>query len=237
MNIVILAGGTGSIALQTGLYNLLDAHLDGVNTKILINGYDNGLSTGTVRKVLDGKILGPSDVRKNQTTRLKLENPLSPWIAFLDIRFSEPAALARSFCQFELAKLKSMFTAEYVNENRLNFSLIKEAIDAFFDTPAALLVDYSDFSLANIVYAGLAKANNNSLRAAATIMAKILKIKDNVILNSDESLFLGAISKSGVKVRDESDIVCWGNKEDPFVDCFFTDVGGLPVVPELCHEA
>jgi 2-phospho-L-lactate transferase/gluconeogenesis factor (CofD/UPF0052 family) len=237
MKILIIAGGTGSIALQTGLYNLLDKNLDGIDTKILVNAYDNGLSTGAVRKVLDGKILGPSDVRKNQTTRLKLENPFSPWLAFLDIRFSEQALAARSFCQYELLKLQSIFTPEFVQANKLNFALVKEAIDTFFETPASLLIDYSDFSLANIVYAGFAKANGNSLRKAAAIMASILGIKDNVILNSDESLFLGAISKNGVKVRDESDIVCWGNKEDPFVDCFFTDVNGIGALPELCKEA
>src|ERR1039458_7341154 len=105
MNIVILAGGTGSIALQTGLYNLLDSHLDGVDTKILINGYDNGMSTSAVRQVMGRKILGPSDVRKNQTTRLELENPKSPWLKFLNIRFTVESSKAQNFCFEKISEL------------------------------------------------------------------------------------------------------------------------------------
>ena len=62
MKIVIVAGGTGSIALQSGLYRLIDQEFDGVDTKVLVNAYDNGLSTGAVRRVMGGRILGPSDV-------------------------------------------------------------------------------------------------------------------------------------------------------------------------------
>src|SRR5271168_5393702 len=106
MNIVILAGGTGSIALQTGLYELLDKQLDGIDTKVIVNAYDNGLSTGAVRKVMDGKILGPSDVRKNQTTRLALEKPKSHWLPFLNIRFTVESSKARSFCHDQVTRLE-----------------------------------------------------------------------------------------------------------------------------------
>lgn len=245
MNIVILSGGTGSIALQKGLYALLDENLDGINTKVIVNAYDNGLSTGAVRQVMNGKILGPSDVRKNQTTRLELENPSSPWLKLLNIRFTKPSDEAKAFCHSAVdtldLELYDMPAADKYLNGMTNVmkktQFVREAIDAYFRSPLANKIDYNDFSLANIIYAGFAAANGNSLRAAAKIMASIMGIGDNVILNDDTSLFLGAITKSGKRITDEGDIVSWGSHEDPIVDVFFTDHTGFQRPPLLCDEA
>lgn len=235
MNIVIFAGGTGSIALQTGLYELLDSRFDGIDTKVIVNAYDNGLSTGAVRRVMNGQILGPSDVRKNQTTRLTLENPHSPWLKFLNIRFTVESAKAKAFCEEKVEELASILKAQRMDTSGIE--TVRGAVDAFFNTPISSNIDYDDFSIANIVYAGLAKQNDFSLRAAASAMAKVMGIKDNVLLNDDTSLFLGAITKSGLKITDEGDIVSWGNEEDPFVQVFFTDETGMMMKPVLCNEA
>lgn len=235
MNIVILAGGTGSIALQTGLFQLLDSRFDGVNTKVIVNAYDNGLSTGVVRRVFGGAILGPSDIRKNQSTRLKLENPKSPWNKFLDIRFTVETSAAREYCLSQVAAFnRALGGGEVLSPVT---TPLKDAIDVFFECPIAKKIDYTDFALANIIYAGLARANNNSIRRAAGIMASLMEIPDNVILNDDKSLFLGAITKSGIRVTDEGDIVSWGKQDDPFVDIFFTDAAGNETMPVLCQEA
>jgi 2-phospho-L-lactate transferase/gluconeogenesis factor (CofD/UPF0052 family) len=236
MNIVILAGGTGSIAIQTALYNSLEQIGDkgDVDIKILVNAYDAGLSTGAVRRVMNGDILGPSDVRKNQTTRLKLEHPVSPWHKFLDIRFSKPATEVEAFCIQQINTLQKELE-DY--ELPSNLSVIDKAVGSYFNAPLATKIDYYDFSLANIIYAGLARMHKNSLRAAAREMAKLLGIKDNVLLNDDTSLFLGAITKSGIRVTDEGDIVSWGRMDDPFVDIFFTDSRGNESKPVLCNEA
>ena len=229
MKILIMTGGTGSIALQTGIYSMLERH-PGLQVKVLTNAYDNGKSTGTVRKVLNGKILGPSDVRKNQTTRLKLENPESIWNKFLDIRFDKPANEVKEFCLGQLNEIANRI-------DRNSYQVISRAITTYFDQPLALKVDYTDFSLANIIYAGLAAANGNSLRQAASIMAGVLEIEDNVILNDDKSLFLGAISKNGHRLTDEGDIVEWGKMDDPLVDIFFYDADGNESAPRLNTEA
>ena len=68
-------------------------------------------------------------------------------------------------------------------------------------------------------------------------MATLMGIKDNVLLNDDTSLFLGAITKNGRRINDEGDIVSWGNKDDPFVDVFFTNAEGANDTPVLCQEA
>lgn len=232
MNILIVAGGTGSIQIQKGLAAYVDG-LQGVKTRVLVNAYDNGLSTGAVRTVVNGNILGPSDVRKNQTTLLKIVDPKSPYHALLDIRFTIATAEAREFC---LAKIAELPTGGVVTE--FNRTLLKEAVEVYFRQKLSMSIDYNDFALANIIYAGFAIANGNSLRQAAAIMAGIMGLPtDCVILNDDRSMFLGAVTKSGVRLHDEGDIVKWGKIDDPIVDVFFTDSLGAETSPTLCAEA
>lgn len=237
MKIVIIAGGTGSVALQRGIFNGLESKVEGVDVKVIVNAYDNGLSTGAVRTVCGGKILGPSDVRKNHTTRLKLEcNEKSPWIPFLDMRFTTTAESAKRFCYVAIDEL-GMQLAKICHQSADKMHMLKDAVDMFFQAPLSMSIDYTDFSLANIIYAGLARSYNNSLRSAASQMAYLIGIKDNVLLNDDYSLFLGAITKSGKQITDEGDIVSWGDTTDPFVDVFFTDAKGESAKPMLCREA
>lgn len=232
MNILIVAGGTGSIQIQNGLAEFTK-DLQGVKTRVLVNAYDNGLSTGAVRTVVNGDILGPSDVRKNQTTLLKIVDRDSPYHALLDIRFTISTAEAREFC---LAKIAELPSGGVVTE--FNRTLLREAVDVYFRQKLSMSIDYNDFALANIIYAGFAIANGNSLRQAASIMARIMGLPtDCVILNDDRSMFLGAVTKSGIRLYDEGDIVKWGKIDDPIVDVFFTDSRGQETSPVLCDEA
>ncbi len=61
MNVVIFTGGNGNANL---IKHLKDIPF--VNLSLLINGYDDGLSTGIIRSANRG-MLGPSDFRKNFT--------------------------------------------------------------------------------------------------------------------------------------------------------------------------
>lgn len=252
MKIVILAGGTGSIALQKGLFDLIERSVDGIDVKVLVNGYDDGLSTGLVRRVVGGTILGPSDIRKNQTTRLQLQvdsKIADPWLNFLNIRFTSPSSEAKQYCLDEVANLRRSLTEALghsspkdsmyqIDEDRVDkLQLIREAIETYFRFPLSTKIDYNDFSLANIIYAGFASANGNSMRMAAKIMAGILGIDDCVIINDDKSLFLGAVTKSGMRIMDEGDIVSWGNAEDPIVDVFFSNTEGEDSCPVLNAES
>jgi 2-phospho-L-lactate transferase/gluconeogenesis factor (CofD/UPF0052 family) len=232
MKVLIVAGGTGSIALQTGLFGLFKESTDKVDVKVLVNAYDNGLSTGAVRRVMGGNILGPSDVRKNQTTRYSLKHRHllhsggSALLSLLDKRITVASQDAQRYVLDEIASAR-------LDSSRV----LQNAVKTFFANPLADKIDYTDFALANIIYAGLAAQNNNSLRAAAKIMANVLTIEDHVILNDDKSLFLGGITRNGIRVTDEGDIVSWNNPDDPFVDIFFTNAQGEEDTPVLCDEA
>ena len=223
------------MALQRGLYDALDARLDGIQTRIIVNAYDNGLSTGAVRRALRGQILGPSDVRKNHTTRLQLLNPNSPWLKLLKERFTGETSTARGICFAGIMELK-----QHLGQQRHATEccdILCAAIEEYFKAPLANRVEYADFSLSNVIYAGLAGMHGFSLRTAATRMAGLMGIADHVLLNDDRSLFLGAVTRTGRRVADEGEIVRWDDESDPLVDVFFVDFEGRETLPDLCTEA
>src|SRR5512132_1779524 len=88
LRVVLFSGGRGSGALTTALIRM-----PGVDLTLAINGYDDGASTGEVRRFL-GDSLGPSDFRKNASrvaTALGIADPAL--VAILDERL--PAATGR----------------------------------------------------------------------------------------------------------------------------------------------
>lgn len=233
MNVLIFSGGTGSIALQTGFAN---SYPNLINVKVLTNCYDNGKSTGAVRQVYNGKILGPSDLRKNQTTQYKLKMNLflgttDPLYSFLEKRFDSESSKAHGLCLTELCALQKIINSQ-------SYDILKSAIDHFFDQPKSKQIAYNDFSLSNIVYAGLAGQNNNSMITAGKIMAGILDLpEDGVILNDDKSLFLRAETESGRHILDEGEIVDWNNSNDKIKRVYFVDSHGTHDNPILNQES
>jgi len=238
MNIVIFSGGTGSINLQKGLKEFLT---ENDNYSVIINCYDNGKSTGAVRKVMHGKILGPSDLRKNQEVRSLLSSTLNGSIlmelkSFLDIRGE--ATSAEEFRKLMINKLLS----SSLIEKKL---LLENAINAFFNNPEAENITYTDFSYANVIYAGLSSGklkdildDSYSLERAGRLMESVLGIKeDSVTLISDDSLFLQAITKNGDIILDEGDIVQWNNSENPIVDIQLVNTEGDKKIPEISNKS
>src|SRR5437870_7766303 len=88
VRVVLFSGGRGSGVLSKQLVK--DPH---IRLTLAINGYDDGASTGEVRRFL-GASLGPSDFRKN-ASRLALELATCPpsLVEMLDARL--PDGLSR----------------------------------------------------------------------------------------------------------------------------------------------
>ncbi|MBI1860030.1 MAG: YvcK family protein [Deltaproteobacteria bacterium] len=85
IKICIFAGGRGSATIA-------DALLDHprIDLTILVNAYDDGLSTGQLRRFIPG-MLGPSDIRKNYSRMLRSESPSQVALrTLLEYRFPTP---------------------------------------------------------------------------------------------------------------------------------------------------
>lgn len=243
MKIVIFTGGTGSTELQKGLNYIYGENLD---LHLVTNAYDNGMSTGLVRKVADGKILGPSDLRKNQflQAKLYLENFskkedtvfYKKLITFLEERISKESI--ENVCDYIRNRLDDIFYSSTDNQLKIKIC-IESAISTFFAMHLSKKIDYIDFSIANILYTGLAIQNGYSLKNAGIEMAKKILpgIQPNrVVLSSDENLYLTAVTQSGRMIMDEGDIVKWNDSFNPIVDIKLVDENGIEKIPELDLE-
>lgn len=232
MKVVLFSGGTGSKAIQRGLKELYGDSLD---LHIVVNAYDNGLSTGAVRKILNGRILGPSDLRKNQFYQSSLYGKFKgseELLKGLETRFD---AKGRN------EALEICLEVAYLIEDLIDQEFIEDAIKKFFDNPVAGIIDYTDFSIANVFYAALAEKFEYSLEKAGEWFSdKILGIpKDRVLLISDESLFLMAETQLGNFIVDEGDLVQWSRSDDKITNIFLVGPDGerrVPAVNFKIHE-
>jgi len=216
MKVLVISGGSGSTEIQKGLKNYP------IDLTILVNGYDNGKSTGLIRQVFNGKILGPSDIRKNQFLQYKLEHN-DNLIEYLDHRFSSDNP--------------QKYIENYWKDKNIPI-FFKKIIQRYFENDNAHKIVYNDFSIGNIIYGQLAYENDFSMQKAADIMKEQLKISANIIVNSDQSLFLYAITESGKIITDEADIVDYNNKDDKIKNIYFLDENGNKIYnPDLSDRA
>ena len=242
-NIVILSGGTGSIALQEGFSEIYGN--DNYNLDIVINAYDNGKSTGVCRKIFDSKILGPSDLRKNHMTQFKLQHSS----ALKDFS-SKESVLYRLFnLRFSASSREEYYqkACELLENDRKSIGekdtfYLKSLLDYFFFEDingkwreSLEEVKFDDFSIANIFYSSCAALNDYSLRLAGRDMASILGIKDNVHLISDVNLYLQAKTQSGKIIKDEGEIVAWDNPNDKITDVILLK-DGKEYIPSVDEE-
>jgi|TARA_Y100000310_G_scaffold224926_1_gene226812 2-phospho-L-lactate transferase/gluconeogenesis factor (CofD/UPF0052 family)/hydroxymethylpyrimidine pyrophosphatase-like HAD family hydrolase len=211
IRIVIFSGGRGATNIHKGLrHHFKDK---GIRASIvhLINAYDDGLSTGAVRQLIPGGMLGPSDVRKLQFMQYEVEGGEKAVIDFFNFRFknhqNEFFNQIKDISKGQYPKCAlGRLTANLPNEVR---DLTKMALSFIVSLPEFRSLRFDDFSLANLVYAGLAGTQNNSIQSAELIMREVLNLRDPVVVNSLTNAFLFALTEDGKLLRDEGSIVSY----------------------------
>lgn len=222
MNIVILSGGSGNDALMQGLIN----HGYANNIKVITNAYDNGKSTGICRVITN--TLGVSDIRKNhfRMYKNKYKNNLNQgFVEFYSGRFD----LGENPEQFCIEKLENW-----------GLSFLTGYIEAFFELPLAKEFDYKDFSISNIVYSAM--YTRIGYEATHKYFCDLLGIKDFVILNSLDNVYISAITYNDNLVRGEENIVEYKNSNDPIVrirysNDYYNGISLNPKAIEAIEEA
>ena len=191
LGVVVFSGGRGSGALVRQL-----VARQGVALTIAINGYDDGASTGQVRRFL-GDSLGPSDFRKN-AARLARElgtAPL-PLIDALDERL--PAAVSASQALDTLASLVRIHP------------LLAPAVAAFTQELSRTgPFEFGDCSVGNIVFAGTYLATGRDFNRAVDHYCALLGLPPGVIENVTDgrNAHLVALDAGGRLLRTEEAIV------------------------------
>ena len=208
MKITLFSGGRGNKNLITEL-SKLDKNFD---IRIIINGYDDGLSTGELRDYL-GNILGPSDFRKC----ISYLGKNTDTVKLCDYRL--PVGSTRSDFQ--------KFTETVSNEN------IKNLLKYFDEFVGDSKFNYSDCAIGNIVFSSLF-IQHNDFQETVDEYAILLGVPSNFrIINVDKGVSrrLVALLTDGTYLQDESSIVNLDHKTK-ISDFFFIPYGERLSLPK-----
>lgn len=211
LRVVLFSGGRGSGAL--GRLLIRDPRID---LTIAINGYDDGASTGEVRRFL-GACLGPSDFRKN-ASRLAAELKTAPddLIALLDNRLPVP-------CDATMARR----TLHALPETRQPWRAdVARRLDAFFaelDRTGRPFV-FADCSVGNLVFAGGFLLAGRDFNAAVEDYCGLLGLPSGLIVNVTDGTdaYLVALDTSGEVLASEEAVVD-AKRQNRIDDIFLID--------------
>ncbi|MFF0861446.1 2-phospho-L-lactate transferase CofD family protein [Nonomuraea sp. NPDC003560] len=240
---VLFSGGRGGSSIARGL-----VRTPGTTLSVVINGYDNGSSTGMLRRYLPG-MLGPSDFRKNLLLHLDAGTPAqAAMIALLEHRlppgatYHDLAAIIRALAAPESAE-GSPSDGIGGHQDRRMFAALPartraEAVRDLSFMTGRLGRDPEELALAgcalgNLLFAGaylrLGEDFNAAVRACAATFRSPARLLN---VTNGENAYLTALKQDGRILTDEADIVA------PQCDTAITDLYLLrePVSPERRAE-
>jgi 2-phospho-L-lactate transferase/gluconeogenesis factor (CofD/UPF0052 family) len=214
LDIVLFSGGRGADTLVQRL-----ADDTRVRLTIAINGYDDGASTGEVRRFL-GDCLGPSDFRKNASRLSRVLGTCPEALTrLLDLRLPSP-------CPFEtaltaLAAVRDSRTAHselaariasYVRGLPAGLAAeVSSALGAFEDEfrRAGRSFAFSDCAIGNLVFAGCFTRSGRDFNTAVDRYATLCGLPAGAIENVTDgtNAYLVAIAQGGELLATEADIV------------------------------
>ncbi|WP_415905143.1 2-phospho-L-lactate transferase CofD family protein [Neptuniibacter sp. QD48_55] len=187
-DVLVFSGGRGSSTLIKALVKEPNLRLN-----ILVNAYDNGLSTGVIREVFG--ILGISDIRKTIGTVLK--NDVFSEILEERVKITHKKELF-SFFDFGVKKILDATpegNRRYIEKLAADARKLLES----FELPE------DEYAFGNILMVPLFKSSN--INSAISTFLKALGSKHRVYVNSQENLYLVAVTQSGHVLLDEAEIV------------------------------
>jgi 2-phospho-L-lactate transferase/gluconeogenesis factor (CofD/UPF0052 family) len=211
LRVVLFSGGRGSGAL--GRLLIRDPRID---LTIAINGYDDGASTGEVRRFL-GACLGPSDFRKN-ASRLAAELTTAPadLIAVLDTRLPVP-------CDTTRARTALQALPETPHPWRPEVARRLDAFLAELDRSGRPFV-FADCSVGNLVFAGSFLLAGRDFNAAVADYCAMLGLPPGLIVNVTDGTdaYLVALDTSGELLASEEAVVD-AKRQNRIEDIFLID--------------
>jgi 2-phospho-L-lactate transferase/gluconeogenesis factor (CofD/UPF0052 family) len=214
LKVVLFSGGRGSGALAAPLVSN-----PRVDLTIAINGYDDGASTGEVRRFL-GDSLGPSDFRKNASrlARLLAAAPQS-LLDLLDLRL--PDSLTEGSVSARLVG-----AVNGVEQGDARFDQVRafaaglpesarHAVAAHLQRFAAQLAasgrpfSFADCSVGNLVFAGAFLGCGRQFNAAVDEYTRLVGLRPGLIENVTDGTdaYLVAIDADGRLLGSEEAIV------------------------------
>jgi len=201
MRITIFGGGRGCTNIIKSLYSQTD-----YSVTFIVNAYDNGKSTGRIRKFVPG-LLGPSDIRKNVSTLLECDDK-TELADFLEFRLnSSPNGVGL------ISFIRSSIPTAFATLTFAQYEVVVSALSHFetFESSRGRKFDTQDCAVGNLLIAGLFLQYEQNFNQAIKLYQEVFltgNARFSILNVSDgENLFLVAKSESGIIFTDESEIV------------------------------
>jgi 2-phospho-L-lactate transferase/gluconeogenesis factor (CofD/UPF0052 family) len=206
LRVMLFSGGRGSGALTTAL-----VRMPGVDLTLAINGYDDGASTGEVRRFL-GDALGPSDFRKNASRLALARASCAPGLVRLLDRRLPDAATADTVAALtaDLAA-PAPSDADGASIDAAARVKVADRLSAFLEERmrSGRAFRFADCAVGNLVFAGGYLLQGRRFNAAVDDYAALVGVPPGVIDNVTDgtNAFLVGIDRDGRVLGSEADIV------------------------------
>lgn len=209
--IVLFCGGRGSATIIRALLRQTD-----IDLTLLVNAYDDGLSTGALRNFIPG-MLGPSDFRKNLS--YLLGNYSNAQYALRNLmEYRLPAAsgareiecLARFARNNEATLLEEPLKGWFAQLPAPLSTRLRALLGRFFDHAASAdaSFDYRGCSLGNLVFAGAYLQCGRDFNAAAAQVGDLVGSRARLLnVSSEQNRVLMGLKRDGTFLSCEAEIV------------------------------
>ncbi len=215
IDVVLFSGGSGTDSIARALLKHPQIRL-----RVLINAYDDGHSTGRLRKFIPG-MLGPSDVRKNVNRLMPSQERCHQALKkFSDIRLPVGIAAAQALAVVdaiangdhaqlppELAQPYRSLTITQAEGLRSLLGAFRTYVDA--EAKHGRAFDFTDCAIGNLIFAGCFLAQERDFNRTIDAFGAFYEAPAGALLNvtRGENLFLIAEKENGDIILNEADIV------------------------------
>jgi 2-phospho-L-lactate transferase/gluconeogenesis factor (CofD/UPF0052 family) len=207
-NIVQFSGGRGTLTLTKAFLKRDHSRLTSV-----VNAYDDGKSTGEIRRIF--KMLGPSDIRKNQEAMLIPGQPhYEDFMALFAYRYPKETDHDHAVGQLrDFASGRTNIICEREIEEDGTQKVLRRLVEAFvqslsrFEVVHGHRLNFSDCSIMNCLYAGAYELCNRDFAETTIFLDRFFHIQGTVLPTSLEDQKLVAIRQNYEILYSEAEIV------------------------------
>tara|TARA_B100000963_G_scaffold359192_1_gene385772 strand:+ start:7934 stop:9172 length:1239 start_codon:yes stop_codon:yes gene_type:complete len=212
MNIVIFSGGRGNKNLLKSLQEPFPNFLKKV--QVVVNGLDDGASTGAIREMFGDSTHGISDFLKVAVAM----SPNEELVNILNERFptltssDEQLVFSNDLYKFLFLDVDLPFMGKYKGVDLLK-STIKKKILFFVDyfyKKDKFMPNLSDFKLGNIVFASMLAENKLDFQKSLVSFMNFCEVDKNkfeIIQSTETNSYLVGILKNGSLLPNEAAVV------------------------------
>jgi 2-phospho-L-lactate transferase/gluconeogenesis factor (CofD/UPF0052 family) len=215
INVVLFSGGSGTRSIAEALLR----HPQ-ISLQILINAYDDGHSTGRLRRFIPS-MLGPSDVRKNVNRLMPVGERSQESLRFLsDYRLPVEIGRTEALCFLEnvlegrpnalpraVAEALERIT---VSQARQFCGFLRTFLEYFHrQEQEGRTFDFTDCAVGNLLFAGCYLQQGEDFNRTVEAFCRFYEVPPDMLLNvtQGENLFLVATKEDGAILRSEAEIV------------------------------